>query len=114
MANRDGKGDVAHSPRQPSQDPAARPAPAAPIRPLASRTPTRANNRDLRRRFGEIVRTERIRRAMSQQDLAFRSKVHRTHVSLAECGHRDLRMTTICALAAALHIQPGALMPPLP
>jgi ribosome-binding protein aMBF1 (putative translation factor) len=110
MANRDDKEDVAYSPQRASPIPSA---PATPVRLIAVRSPTRASNADLRRRFGEIVRIERTRRALSQEDLAARSSLHRTHFSLAECGRRDVRLTTICAIAAALRVHPGTLMPPL-
>ena len=53
---------------------------------------------------------DRPRRALSQEDFAFRSKIHRTHVSLFERGRRDTRLPTICAIAAALHVQTGILM----
>ncbi len=128
MANRDGKGDVARTPHPP-QPPvqgldapvppphSAPPIPsgpsASPPRLLATRQADRLNDAELRRRFGRNVRTERDRRALSQIDLSFRSKIHRSHISLIESGRRDVQLTTICALAAALNLHPGALMPPL-
>lgn len=64
-------------------------------------------------RFGEILRLLRSRRGYSQIDLADRSRIHRSHVSLIEQGHRDPRLTTICALAIGLRVNPADLMPVL-
>jgi ribosome-binding protein aMBF1 (putative translation factor) len=63
------------------------------------------------RRFGEILRAARLYRDIAQDELAFRAHFHRSHVSLIECGRRDIRLVTICALAAALRLNPADLMP---
>ena len=63
------------------------------------------------RRFGEILRAARRYRALSQEDLAFNAHMQRSHISLIEIGRRDARVTTVCALAAALRMNPADLMP---
>src|SRR5690349_19333461 len=74
---------------------------------LAYKTFPKRHNADLIARFGQAVRTVRMLRAFSQIDLAERAGVHRSHVSLIEGGHRESRLTTICTLAAALHVNPA-------
>lgn len=71
------------------------------------------SNRDLVVRFGQILRAARLRRGYSQQDLATRAAMYRTHISLIEVGTRNIQITTICTLAAALRVNPGDLMPVL-
>src|SRR5262245_32064794 len=140
MANRDGKGDFAHSPRLSQgsdQYPASaqrrvspfeicpRQIPPPPTEPPASpsletqdpnldpptsrlragRSVSSLNKVALRCRLGEMIRNERKRQALSQEELAFRAKLHPAQVSLAECGSRDIRFTTICAFAAALRVE---------
>jgi len=62
-------------------------------------------------RFGAAVRTQRIKRAMSQEELADSAKLHPTHISLIEHGRRSVRIETIVRLATALGVQPSELMP---
>lgn len=61
--------------------------------------------------FGFRIRTLRKDRGLSQEDLAHAAGLHRTHISLIERGQRSVRIETIEALALALRIQPGELMP---
>jgi transcriptional regulator with XRE-family HTH domain len=61
--------------------------------------------------FGQLVRAKREERDMSQEDLADAAELHRTHVSLIERGQRTVRIDTVAALARALRVQPGELMP---
>ena len=111
MANRKDKGVVAPSSRPPA---APVPAPTVP-RVRAYKTIPRGNDReptrDLLLRFGQLVREARIRRGYSQQDFALHAKLHRTHISLIETGTREARLLTICAIATALRVNPGDLMP---
>jgi ribosome-binding protein aMBF1 (putative translation factor) len=118
MANPHRKGDGAHSSHPPVPTSAAplSNVPAGPpiqpgLGPRAFKTLTRGDLKDISLRFGQILRAARLRRNYSQEDLASRACVHRTHISLTERGRRESRLHTICALAAALGINPGELMP---
>ncbi|MCC7408476.1 MAG: helix-turn-helix transcriptional regulator [Phycisphaeraceae bacterium] len=64
-----------------------------------------------RQAFGDRVRQIRERLGLSQEALAARAKLHRTHISLIERGQRDARLETVERLAKALRVQPGELMP---
>lgn len=64
--------------------------------------------------FGARLRAFREERGLSQEDLAFEAKLHRTHISLIERGKRSVRLETLEALARALKVQPAEMMPSLP
>lgn len=61
--------------------------------------------------FGRRIRELREERTMSQEDLADKAGLHRTHISLIERGQRSVRVETIEKLAIALRVQPSELMP---
>jgi DNA-binding XRE family transcriptional regulator len=61
--------------------------------------------------FGGKVRALREARGMSQETLADTARLHRTHISLIERGHRSVRLETVERLALALGVQPARLMP---
>ncbi|MEM7210314.1 MAG: helix-turn-helix transcriptional regulator [Pseudomonadota bacterium] len=63
------------------------------------------------RDFGALVRSLREERGFSQEELAERAGLHRTHVSLLERAQRSARLETIEQLARALGVQPAELMP---
>jgi transcriptional regulator with XRE-family HTH domain len=63
--------------------------------------------------FGQRVCALREQRGLSQEMLADAASLHRTHISLIERGQRSVRLETIERLAAALHVQPAELMPPI-
>ncbi len=118
MANAHRKGIVALTPPEPVPPPPALPPPPPPTSPtsadrpfgLAYKTPARVDPRILIRRFGELIRTLRDRRGFTQGTLADRSGLDRAHLSLIERGHREARLTTICAIATALQTHPGELI----
>jgi len=66
-----------------------------------------------RREFGERVRELREAAGLSQEALAAKAHLHRTHISLIERAQRSVRLETIELLARALKIQPAELMPKL-
>lgn len=63
--------------------------------------------------FGRRVREAREKRRLTQEDLAYAARLHRTHISLIERGERSVRIETIERLALALGLQPAELMPPV-
>jgi transcriptional regulator with XRE-family HTH domain len=64
-------------------------------------------------KFGQLIRRTREAADLSQEELADKAKLHRTHISLIERGRRSVRVETIAKLAHALGVQPGQLMPPI-
>ena len=60
--------------------------------------------------FAENVRAARARRGISQQELAFACRLHRTEISLLERGERDPRLSTVVRIARALDCTPSTLL----
>ena len=55
--------------------------------------------------FGKAVRTARLRKKWTQEDLADRAKLHPTYISDVERGERNLSLENIVALANALGLK---------
>jgi Predicted transcriptional regulator with C-terminal CBS domains len=60
--------------------------------------------------FGQQLRKIREERKLSQEELALRSKLDRTYISLLERGKRRPTLNTIFALAAQLDIAPSEMV----
>ncbi|MBB6690021.1 helix-turn-helix transcriptional regulator [Cohnella xylanilytica] len=60
--------------------------------------------------FGQQLRKIREERKLSQEELALRSKLDRTYISLLERGKRRPTLNTIFALAAQLDIAPSEIV----
>lgn len=58
----------------------------------------------LKTRFGENVRLLRARLHVTQEELGYRSDVHRTQMTLIEQGRRPPRADTLLKLAAGLEV----------
>lgn len=58
----------------------------------------------IEKRFGERVRELRQAKGLSQEELAFRAKVHRTYLGGIERGERNPALKNIVAIAKALDI----------
>ena len=54
--------------------------------------------------FGCRVRSLRMQRELSQEDLAARAGLHRTYISSIERGQRNVGLDNILKLAAALDL----------
>ena len=54
------------------------------------------------RLFGEVVRAERNRQGISQEDLAHRSDLSTAFMSHVECGTKTVSIETIAKVAAGL------------
>lgn len=61
-------------------------------------------------RFGENLARCRKRAGISQEDLATRASLHRTHVGMMERGTRTVRIDTLIKLSTALHVEPADLL----
>ena len=62
--------------------------------------------------FGSNVRRIRNEAGLSQEELAFRAKLHRTYISSVERGGRNVSLENIFAIAEALKVPPGDLLKP--
>jgi transcriptional regulator with XRE-family HTH domain len=60
--------------------------------------------------FGLALKELRRERGLSQEELAAKSDLHRTYISLLERGQKSPSLTTICRLAKALDTQPHRLV----
>lgn len=65
---------------------------------------------DVRRRLGLNVRALRGERGMSQEELAFECRLHRTYVSGVERGVRNPTVTVIEKIAVALKVPSARLL----
>jgi len=61
-------------------------------------------------RFGENLVRLRKRAGISQEELGFRSNLHRTEVGMLERGIRLPRIDTLLKVAGALELEPGDLL----
>lgn len=59
---------------------------------------------DIRRRVGLNVKRLRKERDLSQEDLAFESRLHRTYISGVERGIRNPTILILDRIAAALEV----------
>ncbi len=60
--------------------------------------------------FGDTVLSWRLRRGLTQAELARRARVPRPNLSAIERGRREVSLKTIRALALALDVRPGVLV----
>ena len=60
--------------------------------------------------FGQALRAAREEEGISQEELGFRSGVHRTYVSELERGEKCPTLTTVTRLATALKLKPSSLL----
>ncbi len=65
--------------------------------------------KDIKKRFGERVRELRQEKGLSQEELAFKAKVHRTYLGGIERGERNPALKNIAAIAGALEVSLGKL-----
>lgn len=61
---------------------------------------------DIVKVFGTNVKMYRLKRKMSQEDLADKSHLHRTYISAIECFRRSISLENIQRIADALEIEP--------
>jgi len=54
------------------------------------------------KRFGEKVREERLKRSLSQEELAARAGVHRTYIGMIERAEKNITLGNIEKIANAL------------
>jgi len=62
---------------------------------------------ELNRAFGVVLREERKKVAISQEELAYLSNLDRTYISLLERGKRNSTLKVLFGLCNALNISPN-------
>ena len=55
-------------------------------------------------KFGDKVRKERLKRNLSQEELAARAGVHRTYVGMIERAEKNVTLESIEKIASALEL----------
>lgn len=55
-------------------------------------------------KFGEKIRTERMKLGLSQEELAARANVHRTYIGMIERAEKNITLENIGKIAKALKI----------
>ena len=69
---------------------------------------------DIRRQVGLNVQRFRRAHGLSQEALAFEAEIHRTYISGVERGVRNITVTVVAKIAAALQVLPHELLEPVP
>jgi transcriptional regulator with XRE-family HTH domain len=57
------------------------------------------------KQFGERVREERLKKNLSQEDLADKAGLHRTYIGMVERAEKNITLRNIYKIAAALEIK---------
>lgn len=65
---------------------------------------------EIKARFGRRLRQLRKANGLSQEELAFRAGLHRTYVSSAERGERNVSLVNLVRLARALDVHVSELV----
>jgi DNA-binding XRE family transcriptional regulator len=73
-------------------------------RPRGNKVMEAELNNDLERLFGERIKLLRISVSMSQEELSFRSGLHRNYISDVERGRRNISLKALNKLAKGLGI----------
>ena len=61
----------------------------------------------LEEKFGIVLKSIRTSKGLSQEQLAFSTKLHRTYIGSIERGERNLSLKNIAVLCDALNIKPS-------
>jgi transcriptional regulator with XRE-family HTH domain len=68
------------------------------------------NTSEIRKRFGDAIRAERLNLGISQEELAFRCGLHRTYIGSAERGERNVSLENIVKIAETCGISASTLL----
>ncbi len=67
-------------------------------------------NRLILQRFGQKVRSERVKQGLSQEALADKARVHRTYIGMIERAEKNITLLNIEKIAKALGISISGLL----
>ncbi len=67
-------------------------------------------NRAVAAAFGKVLKEIRLRKRLTQEDLALRAGLDRTYPSLLERGQRQPTLGVVLAVAQVLEISPAVLV----
>ena len=65
---------------------------------------------DIQKKFGDKIRNLRKQKGISQEELAFKSGLHRTYISDVERGARNISLQNIEKISKALRVTPQKLL----
>ncbi len=65
---------------------------------------------NLNKKIGDIVRKQRVKLGLSQQDLAGDADMERSYISALENGRKSIQVKTLVRVATALNVKPGKLL----
>ena len=60
--------------------------------------------------FGEVLRTYRKERGLTQEELAHRAEIHRTYVSLLERNEKSPTLNVLFRICRALEVRPSQVL----
>ena len=72
---------------------------------------TAKQRKSIRKAFGALIREKRHSLGISQEELSFRSGLHRTYVGSVERGERNLSLENIYLFSITLGCDPQDLLP---
>ena len=61
--------------------------------------------KDIRKLYGERLKACRKKKGLSQEELGFKSSLHRTYISEVERGRRNISIVNIARIAKALGLK---------
>lgn len=61
--------------------------------------------KDIRKLFGNKLKSFRKKKGFSQEALGFKSSLHRTYISEVERGRRNISIVNIAKIAKALNLK---------
>lgn len=62
------------------------------------------NDKDILKGLGQQIRDLRLRRSISQEELAAIANVHRTYIGMVERGEKNITILTLVKLSLALEV----------
>lgn len=60
--------------------------------------------KDILVKFGNRVREERMKKGLSQENLAFRSDLHRTYIGMIERAEKNITLLNLDKISSALEV----------
>ena len=60
--------------------------------------------KDIRKLYGDRLKAFRKKKGLSQEDLGFKSSLHRTYISEVERGRRNISIVNVAKIAKALNL----------